>query len=170
MYHRSSNLLASFSLAAVVLLAATSAAHAAGSKPKTEPGEAYKVYNEGVDLMLKGDFPAAAQKFEQALKTKKDFPEAHNNLGYSLRKQGKEHYAQALEHYNQALELNPKLAEAYMYRGVLFVLMGDEEKAKADHAKLVDLDRELAEALMQVLATGKEPEGNAGVSKRWKQL
>ena len=73
----------------------------------------------------------------------------------------------ALEHYNRAIELKPKLAEAYMYRGVLLGLMGQEDKALADHATLVDLDRKLAEALQAAIASGEEPEGLDGLAKAW---
>lgn len=151
----------------VLLFAGAVHLAAAGSAKKKEPAEYAKLYNEGVDLMLKGEYAAAQARFEAAIAKKSDFAEAHNNLGYSLRKQGHENWAAALEHYNHALELNPKLAEALMYRGVLFVLMGFEEKAKADHAALTELDPKLAEQLMQAIATGKEPEGSAGLAARW---
>lgn len=154
----------------VLLLVATAAHLAAMGSPKKEddPNEHVKLYNKGVELMEKGKFADAQKKFEAALAKKDDFAEAHNNLAYSLRKQGKEKWAAALEHYNRALELDPKLAQAYQYRGVLFVLMGDEEKAKADHNTLAKLDPALAEQLMEVLATGKEPAGHSGLAPRWK--
>ena len=157
----------SLSLFLLVLTAGQLAAAGSGAHKKS--GEVYEVYNQGVDLMVAGDYAAAQERFEKALTLKKDFAEAHNNLGYSLRKQGADHYAAALEHYNHALELNPQLAEALMYRGVLFTLMGDEEEAKADHATLVELSPELAEQLLQVIATGEEPEGTAGLAARWKE-
>jgi len=140
---------------------------AAGSSKKEEKGKAFELYNQGVELMQSGDFAAAQGKFEAALKEKSDFAEAHNNLAFCLRKQGEANYGQALEHYNRALELDPELAQAYMYRGVLYVLQGEEEKAKADHERLARLDRELADQLMQVIATGAEPEGLPGLAGRW---
>lgn len=156
---------------AVCLLLLVAAAHLAAmgsSKKEDDPNEHAKLYNQGVELMEKGKLADAQKKFEAALAKKSDFAEAHNNLGFVLRKQGKEKWAAALEHYNRALELDPKLAQAYHYRGVLYVLMGDEEKAKADHNTLAKLDTGLAEQLMQVLATGKEPEGHGGLAPRWK--
>lgn len=128
-------------------------------KPKAT---ADSVYNDGVKAMQKGDFAAAAGKFEEAIKLKPGFAEAHNNLAFSLRKQGKQNFAAALEHYDKALELNPKLAQAYHYRGVLHVLEGNEAAAKADHAKLLELDRELADELLKVIASKEEPAGYKG--------
>ena len=151
-------------IAALVLTGlASTPAFAAGSAKKEEPkNDAESVYNAGVDLLKKGDYAGAASKFGDAVEMKDDFAAAHNNLGYSLRMQGAQHYDAALKHYNRALELDPKLAQAYHYRGVLHALAGDEAAAKADHAKLVELDRELADELMAVIASGEEPEGHGG--------
>ncbi len=149
---------------AVLLSAPVALAAPSGNvdKPKAT---ADSVYNEGVKAMEKGDFAAAAGKFEEAVKLKADFAEAHNNLAFSLRKQGKQHFAAALKHYNKALEINPRLAQAYHYRGVLYVLEGNEAAAKADHAKLIELDRELADELMKVIASKEEPAGYNGGAK-----
>lgn len=151
----------------VLCLACAGAVLAKGTPKKEEKGKAFAFYNKGVDFMQSGDFAAAQAKFEAALTEKEDFAEAHNNLAFSLRKQGEANYQKALEHYNRALELKPTLAEAYMYRGVLYVLQGEEEKAKADHKRLTELDRKLADELMQVIATGEEPEGLSGLAGRW---
>jgi len=143
-------------------------AQAAGSKPKDEPKDtAETVFNAGVKALEEGEYAAAADQFKKAVELKADFAEAHNNLGYCLRKQGGEHYDAALKHYNKALELNPKLAQAHHYRGVLHTLAGDEKAAKADHDALLELDRELADALMQVIASGEEPEGHGGAVTSW---
>src|SRR6516164_1825992 len=50
---------------------------------------AFKLYNQGVDLMHAKNFAAAQVKFEQAIRYKPDFAEAHNNLGFTLRQQGR---------------------------------------------------------------------------------
>ena len=92
---------------------------------------------------------------------------AHNNLGYSLRKQGAMNYTQALNHYDQAIELNPRLAEAYMYRGVLHMLMGNEAQALEDHRALTGMDRRLADSLQAAIASGEEPDGLEGLAKSW---
>lgn len=153
------------SLLCLLLLSSSAFAAPSGNtdKPKTT---ADSIYNEGVAAMAKGDFGAAVGKFEEAVKLKADFAEAHNNLAFSLRKQGKQNYAASLEHYNKAIELDPKLAQAYHYRGVLYVLEGNEAAAKADHAKLLELDRELADELLKVIASKEEPAGYKGGAKK----
>jgi tetratricopeptide (TPR) repeat protein len=140
---------------------------AAGSEPKKEDKPGVADYNAGVKLMKKGEFAAAQEKFEAALAEDEQFAEAHNNLAFSLRKQGASNYDKALAHYDRAIELDAELAEAYMYRGVLHSLMGNEEKALADHARLLELDRKLAGALQAAIASGEEPEGLEGLAKKW---
>ena len=155
------------SLSLLVTLTATSAWAAGNKKEEAPETTAESLYNEGVDLLEEGSYADAASKFEAALAEREDWAEAHNHLAYSLRQQGADNYAAALEHYNTAIELDPKLAQAYHYRGVLYTLQGDEAQAKADHHKLLELDRELADQLMQVIASGEEPEGMAGAAERW---
>lgn len=154
------------SLCAVISMTLPLFAESSAPKPKPKTS-AESLYNEGTDLMQKGQYGPAAAKFQEALKLKEDFAEAHNNLGFSLRKQGAKNFEAALKHYGRALELNPKLAQAYHYRGVLHVLAGDEAAAKADHAKLVVLDQRLADELLKVIASKEEPEGYLGTSKTW---
>ena len=137
------------------------------SEPEAPPTPGVEAYNQGVRLMKKEKFPEAQAKFEEALAANAELAEAHNNLGYSLRKQGTEHYAEALEHYNQAIAMNPKLAEAYMYRGVLHMLMGHEDLALADHKSLTGLNRKLAGELEKAIASKEEPTGLGGLAKAW---
>jgi tetratricopeptide (TPR) repeat protein len=109
-------------------------------------------YNAGAKLMVDKHYAAAQQKFEEALAADEKLAEAHNNLAFSLRMQSPTNRERALKHYNRALELKPNLAQAYMYRGVLFTQMGDLKRARADHAKLLALDRNLAANLERVIA------------------
>lgn len=153
----------------MVMLAFSSNAFAAGSssKPASDTRPGVSEYNSGVKLMKQGSYKRAERKFEDALKKNSRMAEAYNNLGYSLRKQGTENYQEALGHYNRAIELKPDLAEAYMYRGVLYMLMGQEAKALEDHRTLIALDRKLADALQAAIASGEEPDGLDGLAKSW---
>lgn len=117
---------------------------------------AFKVYNQGVDLMHAKKFAAAQIKFEQAIRDNPNFAEAHNNLGFTLRQQGPQNYSEALEHYNKAIQLKPTMAETYEYRGVLFAKMGRKTDAQKDLATLKKLNPKLAGELEEFLETGKE--------------
>jgi Flp pilus assembly protein TadD len=128
---------------------------------------AVNAYNEGVELMRHKHYAAAQEKFEQALALDETLAEAHNNLAFSLRMQGAQNFERALHHYNRALELKPDLAQAYMYRGVLFTHMGDLTRARADHAKLLALDRELAAKLESIIAGTGEGDEYGGLAARY---
>ena len=153
----------------VVLLFLGATVFAAGSspKPKKDRRPGVSEYNAGVKLMQMSKYDQAQAKFEAALAKNPKMAEAHNNLGYSLRKQGAANYTQALSHYDQAIELNPKLVEAYMYRGVLHMLMGNEAKALADHRALTGMNRRLADVLQAAIASGEEPDGLEGLARSW---
>ena len=123
--------------------------------PKGGPRErAVTAYNAGVKLLLDKKYGDAQRKFEEALAADEQLAEAHNNLAFSLRMQSAANRDLALKHYDRALQLKPKLAQAYMYRGVLFTQMGELDRARADHAQLLKLDRALATKLERVIAGG----------------
>ena len=146
-------------LAALSCFGAGSGSAGSSGQPvvKTE-SSAVAAYNEGVRLMKAKQFGRAEAKFEQAVKQDPSFAEAHNNLAFCLRKQGSQNFQKSLEHYNKAIALNPKLAVAYEYRGVLYMEMGRKADADKDLATLKKLDTHLAGELESYMKTGKEDE------------
>ncbi|MGD8701997.1 MAG: tetratricopeptide repeat protein [Desulfosarcina sp.] len=145
---------------------------AAGSSSVTPSvSKDVKYYNQGVKLMMDKNFSKAEKQFRKALDRNERFAEAHNNLAYTLRKQGSDNFAEALKHYNRAIALNPNLPEPYMYRGVLHIQMGNKNLAMDDHSKLVSMGSPLAEELQYVVENGreKEPEQFFGVSRKVKK-
>ena len=150
------------------LLLTTNVMAAGSAKKSMSASKDVKFYNKGVNLMLDKKFVKAEKWFRSALDRNEKFPEAHNNLAYTLRKQGAGHFAEALVHYNRAIELNPKLPEPYMYRGVLHMQMGNKSLALKDHEKLIEIKSPLANELEYVVLNGreKEPEQFFGVSRK----
>ena len=129
--------------------------------PKGGPRErAVTAYNAGVKLLLDKKYGDAQKLFEEALAADEQLAEAHNNLAFSLRMQSAANRDRALKHYDRALQLKPQLAQAYMYRGVLFTQMGELDSARADHAQLLKLDPALATKLERVIAGGGRDEGD----------
>ncbi len=153
----------------IALIFMTVSMAAAAGSPAAKPSVSKDVqyYNMGVQLMLDKAFPKAEKQFRKALDRNERFAEAHNNLAYTLRKQGPDYYAEALEHYNRAIELKPNLAEPYMYRGVLHTQMGNRSLALDDHETLVSMKSPLAAELQYVVENGREktPERFLGVSR-----
>ena len=126
--------------------------------------KAIAAYNDGVKLMLDKRFAEAQKRFEDAVAIDGTLAEAHNNLAFSLRMQGPHNYERAQAEYKRALEINPKLAQAYMYRGVLNAQSGNMEAARADLATLRALDATLAAKLEKAIAqtARDERDGLAG--------
>jgi len=83
---------------AVMAIAALPALGAGSAKQlvQKDSDPSITVYNQGVELMFAKKFPEAQAKFEQAVKENPRFAEAHNNLGYTLRKQGAANYQKSL--------------------------------------------------------------------------
>jgi tetratricopeptide (TPR) repeat protein len=126
------------------------------------PDAAVVAYNEGVTAMRAKRYADAQRGFEDALAKREAFAEAHSNLAYVLRKQGKANFDASMGHYARAIELNPQLAQAYMYRGVLYTQMGDTAHAQSDLATLRKLDPAMAARLERAIAAGGREEGDAG--------
>ncbi len=149
----------------------TLSVHAAGSNPMQDrESKAIKTYNQGVTLMYDEQYSKAEKKFRSALKRKKNWAEAHNNLAFTLRMQGEENYQEALSHYNKAIALSNELPEPYMYRGVLHVQMGNPDLANKDLQILASLSNSLATELSYVIENGaeKQPTQFFGVSPKHK--
>ena len=138
----------------------------AGGSPSVKPKpsaaererEAIALYNKGTELLFAGDYLAAEKQLKQALRKKKDLAEAHNNLAFALRKQGPREFKSALKHYNEAVEIDSEIAEARMYRGVLYVAMGEAELAQNDLNWLQSKAPALATELKWVIENGREKE------------
>lgn len=159
-------------LAGAIIALACPAAGADESDPLPVPkggarAQAVVAYNDGVKLMLEKRYPAAQARFEEALAHFDGLAEAHNNLAFSLRMQGVQHFERALKHYNRAIELKPDLAVAYVYRGMLLTQIGDLKRAAADHAQLLKLDRSLAAKLEAVIVRRATGDDRAGIAPQY---
>lgn len=115
---------------------------------------ARKHYNDGVKklehakedwLKAKNDndrakaakgFDKAAKKFSEALEYRKDYPEALNNLAFSLRVSGR--YDEAMIHYNHAIALRPDFMQAHEYRARAYLALDSVTQAQSEYQWLVD--------------------------------
>ncbi len=138
----------------------------AGMRPYT-PAE-IAAYNRGVTALDAKDYAQARKHFEEALALDEEFPEAHNNLAYSLRMHSLDNADTSLQHYNRALELAPKFPQALYYRGVLFVQLGRAADAEKDRAALEALGigepKEYAAELAKVIKAGKAKKNQDALS------
>lgn len=144
-------------LTTVLVLLVSTLAVASGSEEKSPEEQAAEIekkamakYNDGVGKMKRGDelmgkgerdkagreYEQAAKRFKEALEYKPEFPEALNNLGYSLRLTGR--YDEALKHYGKAIELKPDFWQAHEYRARAYLALDSISRAQAEYQWLVD--------------------------------
>ncbi len=94
---------------------------------------------EGVRMYQQGNFQAALQKFQDALKSDPQNPDAYYNLGATYHRLAKltgnsEDFRQAETYYNQALDHDGDHRDAY--RGLAVMLV--EEQRSNDAFKLIE--------------------------------
>lgn len=126
--------------------------------PADEPIDSLKEardrYNDGVKKMEKAkkqwqeaksdkdrakavkSFEKAAEKYAEALQFNPNYPEALNNLAFSLRVSGR--YDEAMSHYNRAIELKPDFMQAHEYRARAYLALDSVAQAQAEYQWLVD--------------------------------
>jgi tetratricopeptide (TPR) repeat protein len=159
-------------LASLLLIATAAPATAAESDPLPVPvggprAQAVELYNQGVVHLVARRFAQAQQRFEAALRLDDTLAEGHNNLAFALRMQGRHNFAASLAHYNRALALKPDLAQAYMYRGALFLQQGDRAAAQRDLERLRTLDTKLAADLERLFAGADPGQDRSGISGQY---
>ncbi len=86
----------------------------------------------------KGEFEAALEDFDLAIRLDKGYDEAYNGRGWASYKLGD--CEAALEDFDQAIALNPDYADAYAGRGWTYYAEGDYETALSAFDDALDLD------------------------------
>ena len=150
---------------ALLFLGAEAFAAGSSSKPAQDTRPGVSQYNDGVKLMKKGKYEKAAKKFEAALKKNPKMAEAHNNLGYSLRKQGAGNFDRSLSHYNRAIELNPQESRYFSNRGNIYFDLQQNDEALADYNHCIALNPRDKEAFANRGAIyGREGQWNQAIN------
>ncbi len=91
-------------------------------------------YQEAVSYIKKSDYSSAIPLLRKELKRNSRDADAHNYMGYALRKSND--LKNSAVHYAKALEINPKHLGALEYQGELFLTIGNLDLAKANLQKL----------------------------------
>jgi Flp pilus assembly protein TadD len=107
--------------------------------PRPATPEFEKAYNSGVQAQNRKDYPEAVRWYRKALELKPDYPDALNNLGFSLRSIAKGYLDQAAQAYQKALTLNTNHEQALEYQGELYLLEGQLTKAAENLKRLEQL-------------------------------
>ena len=92
------------------------------------------------------EYNRAIKDYEKAVDYYPRFYQAHNSLGYALRKVGR--FEESLAAYNVSLDINPTFDEAIEYRGEAYLGLNRVDDAKTAYMELFQNDRGLADQLM----------------------
>lgn len=122
-------------LEVLVIAAAMLAGTAAGAVDTVISKDAPDLTSVRAKIKAK-DFKAALAELKPLLDTHQH-ADVYNLMGFSLRKSGD--MKQAATFYAKALDFNAEHKGALEYQGEMFVELGEVDKAKANHAKLVKL-------------------------------
>ncbi len=80
------------------------------------------LYNQGLALKALARPEEALASFEQAIKLKSKFAEAHNDRGVVLAALGR--YAEAVAAYEKAIAARPNFVDAHCNRGISQLALG----------------------------------------------
>jgi len=100
------------------------------------PPEAAKAYNEGNQYLKSGNYDEAVKKYNEALKTSKDY-RIYYQLGVTLKKQNK--LAEAEAAFKSSIESNPNFDIAYNGLGGTYFQEGKYQEAIESFKKLEQL-------------------------------
>ena len=95
------------------------------------------------------EYARAIKDYEKSIGHYGRFYEAHNSLGYALRKVGR--YEESLAAYNVAIKINPYFDQAIEYRGEAYLGLNRLDEAKEAYIDLFKNDRTLADQLMAAM-------------------
>ncbi len=106
--------------------------------------EAWIGYNNlGIALRKEGRRSEAIADYEQSLRLRPNFAEAHNDLGVALAEEGRA--AEALAHYERAILIKPDFASAYNNEGNLLLSLGRIDDAVGRFSLSLRLDPDVPE-------------------------
>jgi len=98
----------------------------------------------GTALKDKGELDAAIESYNQALKIKPDYAEAHSNMGTALKDKGE--LDAAIDSYKQALKVKPDLAEAHSNMGTALNDKGEPDAAIDSYKQALKIKPDNADA------------------------
>ena len=115
------------------------------SSTKNTISESYlRIWNQGTDYYVKGDYQMALINFNLVIQSYPEFGDAYNSRGLVYLDESK--YDQALSDFNRTIELMPDSAMGYSNRAITYYSMGEFDEAIQDLEKAIQLDIDFAKA------------------------
>jgi tetratricopeptide (TPR) repeat protein len=121
--------------------------------------EAEKIFLRGYKKQQSGNLRAAEKMYTEALLLNTASSEIYFRRGrtrYELATQGPKHdqkdiekKEEAMSDFQKAIDFNPSYSEAFNFRGIVKLELGDTTGALADHNKAIELNPNYADAYYQ---------------------
>jgi tetratricopeptide (TPR) repeat protein len=123
----------------------------------------------GAICYMQGRLEETIELLNNALELNPNYPEAHNNLGNTLKELGD--LDAAITAYNKALKLNPNLSQAHTNLGLVLQEQGNLDAAVAAYNKALKLNPDLPQAHNNLgIALQKQGELDASIAAYNKAL
>jgi tetratricopeptide (TPR) repeat protein len=113
-------------------------------QPELTELDAWELSNKGVSLDNLGLHDEAIRTYREAIKTRPEYAEAHNNLGSALKAKGD--VDGAIKEYQEALKIRPELADAHINLGDALDDKGDLDGAIEEYREAIKIRPEDADA------------------------
>jgi protein O-GlcNAc transferase len=130
------------------------------SEGAEKPADKAAMYNAaGQALAAQGKTDRAVEHFEQALRLRPDFAEAHFNMGTVFLSQGE--LDKAVEHFSEALLVDGEHAQGHNNLGVALAKQGRLDDAAFHFAEALRIDPKISNAhdnLKRVIDLSRKPE------------
>lgn len=118
--------------------------------PRTNPAVAAVKCKAGSLLLEAGEDANALVLFKEAVQHDPTHVEATLGLGEAHRRLGA--YDEARDAFRKVIRVDPKHAEAQFKLGLIYIVLKDDEMAKAKYDVLVRLDHPLAKQLSEAIS------------------
>lgn len=96
------------------------------------------LYQEGKELQDQGNYEGAIQRYEKAIREKRDYADAYFAMGVAYYKWNRP--AEAIKTFKEVLRLNPASSETYNNLAVIYAQQGDYENAARQLKETIRLD------------------------------
>lgn len=115
------------------------------NKNNTQDNDKISSFNQGSDMITRGDYQQAIEHYSELIKNKKTAASFYNR-GIAYFKQND--YMKAEYDFSQAIKLDPNFSPAYLARGNAYSRLKDYKNAIKDYEKANSLG--IKSALMQI--------------------
>ncbi len=121
-----------------------------------------------IDLEVRRDYPSAVEEYARVVQLKPDLPEAYNNLGVALKKNGE--LEKAVANFDRGLELRGDYSEARSNRGWVYLQQKKWREARNDFEQALRVNPHDEGALYGLSQVLREARDYAGAQKALRGL